>query len=99
MRTLRQACAEAVSSKDLGLLLQAILDFGNILNSGTNRGGAAAFKLCSVWTLGGIKATDCKTSALTFLLEQLESKQGVDLDTFLRGDLPSLRQASEIKVR
>lgn len=80
------------------MLLQAILDFGNFLNSGTNRGGAAAFKLSSIWTLSGIKATDSRTSALTFLLEQLEDKQGITLGTFLRRDLPSLQQASSIKV-
>ena len=98
LQTLERACGEAVNSKDLALLLHAILDFGNFLNSGTNKGGAAAFKLRSVWSLSGIKATDSKTNALTFLLEQLEEKQDVELLTFLRRDLPSLQLASSIKV-
>ena len=95
---LRTACQQVVHSDDLAVLLKAVLDLGNVLNSGTHRGGAIGFKLGALLRLTDMKSSDRKTSALKFVLAQLERQRGVDVVAFLRRDVPALKAASAIQV-
>ena len=72
------------------MLLQAVLDLGNMLNSGTKKGGASGFKISNLLR----KSSDKTTTALKFLLIELETQHSVALDTFLQRDMTHLKTAS-----
>lgn len=48
VNNLLQACQELYHSKNFLLVLEYVLSVGNILNAGSNRGGAYGFKLQSL---------------------------------------------------
>ena len=48
VNNLLQACKELYNSKNFLLVLEYVLSVGNILNAGSNRGGAYGFKLQSL---------------------------------------------------
>ena len=48
VNNLLQACKELYNSKNFLLVLEYVLSVGNILNAGSNRGGAYRFKLQSL---------------------------------------------------
>ena len=45
MNNLLQACKELYNNENFMLVLEYVLSVGNILNAGSNRGGAYGFKL------------------------------------------------------
>ena len=98
LERLRTACRQVVTSDDLAMLLKAVLDLGNVLNSGTTRGGAIGFKLGALLRLTDMKSSDRKTSALKYVLAQLEAQRGVDVVAFLRRDVPALKAAAATQV-
>ena len=99
LQCVRTACLEVLASEDLAVLIYAVLDLGNLLNAGTSRGGARAFRFDALHLLPTTKSADKKSSALKFLLAQLEVQRGIDLSTFLVRELPSLQEACSIQVR
>ena len=91
---MQSACKQVLQSKDLAMLLQAVLDLGNVLNSGTKRGGASGFKVANLMRLVDMKSSDRSTSALKYVLCELENQQNVTLNSFLQRDMPDLKQAA-----
>ena len=76
------------------MLLQAVLDLGNMLNSRTGKGHASGFKISNLLRLGDMKSSDKATTALKFLLTELETQHDVALPTFLQRDMTHLKTAS-----
>ena len=48
VNNLLQACSELYNSKNFQLMLEYVLSVGNILNTGSTRGGAYGFRLHSL---------------------------------------------------
>ena len=76
-----------MGSVALAALLQAVLSLGNVLNSGTACGDAAAFKLASLLQLAAVKADDKKTSFLQYVLVKL-CQEGESPAGFLADQMP-----------
>lgn len=94
---LRAGCEQVMSSERLASVLMSILAIGNIMNSGTDQGGAQGFRLDSLPRLAATKAVDRKTTLIDYLVTTLESKGGADLLKF-PDDLPAVREARRMKV-
>jgi hypothetical protein len=67
----RAACQQLRSCEPFLKLLQAVLELGNHLNQGTQRGAAAGFKLDALLKLADVKGVDRRTSLLQFVVRQL----------------------------
>lgn len=72
VNNLLQACKELYHSKNFLLVLEYVLSIGNILNSGSNRGGAYGFRLQSLPKLADIRGNNKKNTLLKFLILQLQ---------------------------
>lgn len=72
VNNLLQACQELYNSKNFLLVLEYVLSIGNILNSGSNRGGAYGFRLHSLPKLADIRGKNKKYTLLKFLILQLQ---------------------------
>jgi hypothetical protein len=83
LEVVRAACSELQGCAAFTKLLQAVLELGNHLNQGTQRGAAAGFRLDTLLKLADVKGTDRKTSLLHFVIMQAR-----------RGVLLRLRQAA-----
>uniref|UniRef100_A0A7N0U0I5 Formin-like protein n=1 Tax=Kalanchoe fedtschenkoi TaxID=63787 RepID=A0A7N0U0I5_KALFE len=70
-QTLEAACDELKTSKMFLKLLEAVLQAGNRMNVGTDRGDALAFKLDTLLKLVDIKGTDGKTTLLHFVVQEI----------------------------
>lgn len=68
------ACEEIKKSKKLAKILKYVLLIGNVLNSGSNRGGAYGFEISFLPKLVTTKAEDNKTTLLHFLADTVEKK-------------------------
>lgn len=68
------ACEEVKKSKKLAKILKYVLLIGNVLNSGSNRGGAYGFEISFLPKLVATKAEDNKTTLLHFLADTVEKK-------------------------
>lgn len=71
---MRAACAELRECEPFSKLLQAVLELGNYLNAGTQRGSAAGFKLDTLLKLSDVKGVDRKTSLLQFVVQQVQAE-------------------------
>lgn len=69
------ACEEIRKSKKLADILRYVLLIGNVLNSGSNRGGAYGFEISFLPKLVTTKAEDNKTTLLHFLTDTVEKKK------------------------
>ena len=65
------ACRQLCTCEAFLKLLQAVLELGNHLNAGTQRGSAAGFRLDALLKLADVKAIDRRTSLLQFVVRQL----------------------------
>ncbi|KAL9974456.1 hypothetical protein ACROYT_G011488 [Oculina patagonica] len=72
VNNLLQACKELYNSKNFLLVLEYVLSVGNILNAGSNRGGAYGFRLQSLPKLADIRGNNKKYTLLKFLILQLQ---------------------------
>ena len=72
---MRAACAELRECSPFSKLLQAVLELGNYLNAGTQRGAAAGFKLDTLLKLADVKGVDRKTSLLQFVVQQMQGSE------------------------
>lgn len=77
--TLKAGCEELKNSKMFRKLLDAVLQTGNRMNDGTNRGDAHAFKLDTLLKLVDIKGTDGKTSLLHFVVQEISRIEGSNM--------------------
>lgn len=68
------ACEEVKKSKKLAKILKYVLLIGNVLNSGSNRGGAYGFEISFLPKLVTTKAEDNRTTLLHFLADTVEKK-------------------------
>ncbi|KAF6217361.1 hypothetical protein GE061_001715 [Apolygus lucorum] len=68
------ACRNIFNSGKLKRILELILLFGNIMNSGSSTGPAYAFEMSFLSKLSGVKDTQNKTSLLHFLVDTIEDK-------------------------
>ncbi|KAL4437056.1 hypothetical protein ABPG75_004195 [Micractinium tetrahymenae] len=96
LEVVRTACAELQGCASFSKLLQAVLELGNHLNQGTQRGSAAGFKLDTLLKLADVKGTDRKTSLLHFIIMQL-----VEEDASMKGmssELAHLKQAANMQL-
>ena len=76
MGVLAAACAELRDCPPFMKLLQAVLELGNHLNQGTQRGAAAGFRLDTLLKLADVKGVDRKTSLLHFVVKQVRGGGG-----------------------
>ncbi len=74
LQLMRAACAELKECEPFSKLLQAVLELGNYLNAGTQRGSAAGFKLDTLLKLSDVKGVDRKTSLLQFVVQQVQAE-------------------------
>jgi hypothetical protein len=74
LKLMRAACAELRECEPFSKLLQAVLELGNYLNAGTQRGSAAGFKLDTLLKLSDVKGVDRKTSLLQFVVQQVQAE-------------------------
>jgi Formin Homology 2 Domain len=74
LKLMRAACAELRECEPFSKLLQAVLELGNYLNAGTQRGSAAGFKLDTLLKLSDVKGVDRKTSLLQFVVQQVQGE-------------------------
>jgi len=95
--TLRDACNEVVGSKKLKKLLETILAIGNIMNEGSQKGGAVGFTFDSLLKLTQTKSVDGKTSILDYIVKTFATKNQLE-DLDLPSDLPSIFNASRLSI-
>jgi len=88
------ACEEIRKSKKLAKILKYVLLIGNVLNSGSNRGGAYGFEISFLPKLVTTKAEDNKTTLLHFLADTVEKKAPDALN--FHEELPHVDRASRI---
>lgn len=74
--TLETASEELWHSRLFLKLLEAVLQTGNRMNVGTNRGAAKAFKLDTLLKLVDIKGADGKTTLLHFVVQEITRYEG-----------------------
>ncbi|CAN0440798.1 unnamed protein product, partial [Scytosiphon promiscuus] len=73
--TTAQACKEAMDSDRLAVVLEKVLDIGNILNEGTYQGNACGFRLSSLLKLSHTKSpSDKKTTVLHYIVRNFAAK-------------------------
>ncbi|KAL5578854.1 hypothetical protein UlMin_011296 [Ulmus minor] len=77
--TLEVTSAELRNSRMFMKLLEAVLKTGNMMNVGTNRGDAHAFKLDTLLNLVDVKGTDGKTTRLHFVVKEIIKAKGLRL--------------------
>ena len=99
LQRLQMAFEEVLASQDLAMLLLAVVDLGNVLNAGSQRGGARGFKFDLLLRLPDTKSADKKSSTLKVVLEPLGATREVYLKTFLWKDLPGLNEPCSTQVR
>jgi hypothetical protein len=94
MDTYAMIPTEVMNSNKLNHMLEAILAFGNFLNSGTGRGGAFGFKLEALAMLSSVK--DSKgDSLLDYIVRwHLRKKPGV----LPMDDMPTLPKSASISL-
>lgn len=93
---MRAACAELRECEPFSKLLQAVLELGNYLNAGTQRGSAAGFKLDTLLKLSDVKGVDRKTSLLQFVVQQVQAEDpGV---CKLAEHMPHVRPAATMQL-
>ncbi|KAI3958932.1 hypothetical protein MKX01_023608 [Papaver californicum] len=85
--TLEAACGELRNSRLFLKLLEAVLQTGNRMNVGTNRGDARAFKLDTLLKLVDIKGTDGKTTLLHFVVQEIIRYEGASSKRALENPL------------
>lgn len=68
---LQGACDDLKGSRLFLKLLEAVLQAGNRMNVGTNRGQARAFKLDTLLKLADVKGADGKTTLLHFVVQEM----------------------------
>lgn len=71
VETFSRACLQVKDSAALKQLLKVILAVGNYLNGTSARGGAYGFKLDLLNKIGTVKATDNKTTLLSYIVKQV----------------------------
>lgn len=69
------ACEEIINSKKLDKIMAYLLLFGNVLNSGSERGKAYGFEMSFLTKLETTKSKDNKTTLLHFLVDTVERKE------------------------
>ncbi|CAN6866264.1 unnamed protein product [Brassica oleracea] len=91
------ACVEIRTSEKLKEIIQRILYLGNIMNQGTARGAAVAFKLDSLLKLNDTRAVNSNTTLMHYLCKVIATKASDLLD--FHKDLESLESASKIQLK
>jgi hypothetical protein len=72
LRQLREATEAAIGCKQLHALLQAVLEVGNELNAGTQKGNAAGFRLNSLVRFCELRSVkDSKVTLVHYVVETL----------------------------
>ncbi|KAF3567249.1 hypothetical protein DY000_02019512 [Brassica cretica] len=85
------------TSEKLKEIIQRILYLGNIMNQGTARGAAVAFKLDSLLKLNDTRAVNSNTTLMHYLCKVIATKASDLLD--FHKDLESLESASKIQLK
>ncbi|XP_033138438.1 formin-like protein 20 isoform X1 [Brassica rapa] len=85
------------TSEKLKEIIQRILYLGNIMNQGTARGAAVAFKLDSLLKLNDTRAVNSNTTLMHYLCKVIATKASDLLD--FHKDLESLETASKIQLK
>ncbi|KAF3502195.1 hypothetical protein F2Q69_00045284 [Brassica cretica] len=91
------ACVEIRTSEKLKEIIQRILYLGNIMNQGTARGAAVAFKLDSLLKLNDTRAVNSNTTLMHYLCKVIATKASDLLD--FHKDIESLESASKIQLK
>lgn len=77
LQILEVACGQILDSRMFLKLLEAVLKTGNVMNRGTTRGEAEAFKLDTLLKLSDVKSQDGKTTLLHFVVEEIIKAEGL----------------------
>ncbi|KAK9749572.1 hypothetical protein RND81_02G135400 [Saponaria officinalis] len=94
--TLEIASEELKNSRHFLKLLEAVLQAGNRMNVGTNRGDAKAFKLDTLLKLVDIKGIDGKTTLLHFVVQEIIKSEGIESQT-LPNQLSAAKKEEEFR--
>ncbi|MCO5549277.1 hypothetical protein L7F22_002745 [Adiantum nelumboides] len=94
LQNLDVACGQIRDSRLFLKLLEAVLKTGNVMNRGTNRGEAEAFKLDTLLKLSDVKSQDGKTTLLHFVVEEIVKAEGLRVVRVSKEEDP----ASELEV-
>ncbi|CAH8312561.1 unnamed protein product [Eruca vesicaria subsp. sativa] len=97
LNAVNSACDEIRTSEKLKEIIQRILYLGNIMNQGTARGAAVAFKLDSLLKLNDTRAVNSKMTLMHYLCKVIATKASDLLD--FHKDLESLETASKIQLK
>ncbi|GAQ82454.1 Actin-binding FH2 (Formin Homology) protein [Klebsormidium nitens] len=90
------AAKEVRESETLTRVMRQVLELGNIINQGTARGGAKAFKLDSLSKLGDVRAVNNKMTLMHYLGKTLQKMP--DLAEFYK-ELSHLEPASKVQLK
>jgi hypothetical protein len=91
------AVRAARTSKALPVLLALVLQIGNLLNEGTAKGKAEAFKLEDLQKLGDVKSTSEPQTSLLTLVAQLAQSHSRDIGKQLHAELSAVAETRELK--
>ncbi|MCO5592450.1 hypothetical protein L7F22_046452 [Adiantum nelumboides] len=94
LQNLDVGCGQIRDSRLFLKLLEAVLKTGNVMNRGTNRGEAEAFKLDTLLKLSDAKSQDGKTTLLHFVVEEIVKAEGLRVVRVSKEEDP----ASELEV-
>ncbi|KAI3914969.1 hypothetical protein MKW98_020516 [Papaver atlanticum] len=91
---LEEECEELRSSRLFLKLLEAVLKIGNMMNVGTIKGGARAFKLDALLKLADVKGTNGKTTLLHFVVQEMIRSEGIkESDIVIAKTIRKLRKS------
>ncbi|CAD6213106.1 unnamed protein product [Miscanthus lutarioriparius] len=88
--TLEGACDDLKGSRLFLKLLEAVLQAGNRMNVGTNRGQAKAFKLDTLLKLADVKGTDGKTTLLHFVVQEIVRSEDAKSEKAVEDEGPEI---------
>jgi hypothetical protein len=94
---LERVCSQIMNSEKLEQVLDMVLQIGNIMNEGTQTGGAAGFKFDSLLKLTQTKSSDGKMTVLDYIVMIFVAKEKRET-LQLTSDFPDCQVASRMLI-
>jgi len=94
---LKRGCIKLRESAEFQALMQVVLNVGNELNAGTNKGKAVGFKVSSLVKLSELKAADNQTTLLHYIVEVIHANAAPIIDGVLEL-LPHISAAARVEI-
>uniref|UniRef100_A0A7S2WBB6 FH2 domain-containing protein n=1 Tax=Rhizochromulina marina TaxID=1034831 RepID=A0A7S2WBB6_9STRA len=97
LQIMSRACSQITSSARLARLLSEVLAVGNVMNEGTQKGGAMGFTVDSLLKLTQTRSVCKSMTVLDYIVDTLLSKEEADVVDF-REELQDLESASRLPM-